>query len=256
MSAVTPRASERVRVRAVDPQTAAFLRDTEDLVRSHRAVEHPFLNAYRVQGAPADAERLIYSECYYYFRHLPFYIPGIVLKTRDEGILREVLLTVLDEVMDEPTHSGLYLDFMQRIGLDRAALEAYRPLPTTTAMDEGTRRLYVDDPLLIALGALFADETMSGIMVSKLDQGLSASGRDEETRYFWILHVTAEAGHSNSVYNAIAPLLADEGARREFRVGVERFLGLLEQYWDGIAALVSQSASVAQAVSISGPGPS
>lgn len=252
MSGVAPRASVRIRTQTVSPETAAFLRGTEDLVRAHRAVEHPFLNAYRVQGAAAEAERLIYSECYYYFRHLPFYIPGIVLKTRDENILREVLLTVLDEVTDEPTHSGLYLDFMERIGLDREALEAYRPLASTKAMEEGVRRLYVEDPLLIALGALFADETMSGIMVSKLNQGLEASCRDEATRYFWILHVTAEVGHSNSIYNAIAPLLADEAARGEFRVGVDRFLDLLERYWDGTAALVAQSASVARAVSIAG----
>lgn len=239
-----PRASERVRSQTVDPEIAAFLRTTEDFVRSHRAVEHPFLNEYRVRGAAPEAERLIYLECYHYFRYLPFYIPGVVLKTRDENILREVLLTVLDEVMDEPTHSGLYLDFMQRLGFDRAALDAYRPLESTLAIDDGVRRLYVEEPLLISLGALFADESMSGTMVSKLNQGLESSGHDEATRYFWILHVTAEAGHSNSIYNGIAPLLASDAARRDFRAGVDRFLHLLEGYWDGVAALAAEHSPV------------
>ena len=227
---VHPRASDRVRESSDDLSTSAFLAQIEAWVRSHPAVEHDFLNAYRLRGATPQAERILYSECYYFFKHLPFYIAGIVLKTRDEAILREVLLTVLDEVMDEPTHSGLYLDFMRRIGIDEAAIEAYQPLPSTIAMNDGVRRLYIDDPLLISLGALFADETMSSIMVSKLNQGLTASGRDEETRHFWILHVNAEVGHSNSVYNAMGGLLSADQARDEFRSGSERFLAILENF--------------------------
>jgi pyrroloquinoline-quinone synthase len=133
---------------------------------------------------------------------------------------------------------------MQRLGFDRAALDAYRPLESTRAIDDGVRHLYVDEPLLISLGALFADETMSGTMVSKLNQGLASSGHDEATRYFWILHVTAEAGHSNSIYNAIAPLLATDAARRDFRTGVDGFLELLEEYWDGVAALAAEHSPI------------
>jgi pyrroloquinoline-quinone synthase len=247
MTAIVPRASERVRVEAIDQDTAAFLGDVESWVLGHRAVEHPFLNDYRINGGSPETDRLIFSECYYYFRHLPFYIPGIVLKTRDERILREVLLTTLDEVMDDPTHSALYLQFMAGIGLDRAALAAYAPLPTTIAMEQGVRGLYVDDPLVESLGALFADESMSAVMVSKLNDGLAVSGRDEATRYFWILHVTAEVGHSNSIYNAIAPQLETAVDRQAFLAGAERFLALLEAYWDGIAALVAQRTGGARA---------
>ncbi|HXY99273.1 MAG TPA: DUF3865 domain-containing protein [Stellaceae bacterium] len=229
-----------------DSDCKRYLDGLIDYILSHRAVEHPFLNDYAQAGLGKEAEAILYSECYYFFRHLPFYIAGMANQTRDEMILREIVLNVQDEVGDGMsklvTHSTIYRDFLQRIGIPVERVERYRCLPTTTALNEGIRRLYTESPIVKGLGALYADETMSATMVSKLNDGLKANGYDEQVRHFWMLHMDAEVGHSNSVFNAIFPYLEDHGARPEFQSGVDAFLDLVEAYWDGVQSLIGEAA--------------
>jgi pyrroloquinoline quinone (PQQ) biosynthesis protein C len=228
----------RRRMAVADPDVKAYLDDMLDRIAAHRAVEHPFLNAYRTTTLDPDQERKLFSECFYFFRYLPFYITGMAMKTRDEMILREIVLNVADEVGGDPTHSTIFGDFLSRIGIERSDLQEYRPLDVTIRLNDGIRELYTEAPISKALGALYADETMSSIMVSKLNDGLANQGYDAETRHFWALHVTLEVGHSNSVFNAIAPYVGSAETRAEFEEGAFAFLGLVERYWDGVQQLV------------------
>lgn len=228
----------RRRTTVVDPAAKAYLDDMLVRIAAHRGVEHPFLNAYRHQALDAEQERLLFSECYYFFRYLPFYITGMAMKTRDEAILREIVLNVVDEVGSDPTHSSVFAGFLATIGISRADLEAYEPLEVTRQLNDGIRRLYTEMSICTSLGALYADETMSSIMVSKLNDGLANQGYDEEVRHFWLMHIDLEMGHSNSVFNAIAPYVGSAEARAEFEEGAFAFLGLVERYWDGVGQLV------------------
>jgi len=232
----------RRRIAVQDPEIKQYLDTTLARIAEHRGVEHPFLNAYRTTALTPEQERSMFSECYYFFRYLPFYITGIAVKTRDELILREIILNVHDEVGADPTHSSLFADFLARIGLDKDYLESYEPLEVTKQLNDGIRHLYVETPLHKALGALYADETMSSIMVSKINDGLANQGYDADLRYFWQLHVNLEMGHSNSVFNAMAPYVESAAARAEFEEGAFEFLGLVERYWDGVQQLVGLEA--------------
>jgi pyrroloquinoline-quinone synthase len=49
-------------------------------------------------------------------------------------------------------------------------------------------------------------------------------------------------GHSNSVFNAIAPYVHSPATRAEFEAGAYEFLGLVEDYWDGVQRLVGLDA--------------
>lgn len=228
----------RRRIAVQDLEIKDYLDRLLQRIAAHRAVEHPFLNAYRTQRLRSDQEQQLYSECYYFFRYLPFYITGMAMKTRDEMILREIVLNVADEVATDPTHSNIYADFLARIGIDRTEIEQYQPLDVTVALNDGIRQLYTETPISKALGALYADETMSSIMVSKLNDGLANQGWNEETRHFFTLHINLEVGHSNSVFNAIAPYVRVDGTMAEFEEGTFEFLGLVERYWDGVGQLI------------------
>src|SRR5207245_1205489 len=89
-----------------------------------------------------------------------------------------------------------------------------------------------------SLGALYADEAMSSTMVSKLNDGLTVGGHGEDVRFFFTLHMQAEIGHSNSVFNAFHPYARDEEAREVFESGAFAFLSLLEKYWDAVQKLL------------------
>ncbi|MFJ2814938.1 4-chloro-allylglycine synthase BesC [Streptomyces sp. NPDC087294] len=228
----------RRRIAVQDPAIKEYLDGMLADIAGHRGVEHPYLNAYRGTRLTAEQERLMYSECYYFFRHLPFYITGMAIKTRDEMILREIILNVADEVGGERTHSTLFSEFLGRLGIEQEHLDRYEPLEVTKQLNDGIRVLYTESPIHKALGALYADETMSSIMVSKINDGLANQGYGKNVRHFWQLHIDVEVGHSNSVFNAIAPYVGSPTARAEFEEGAFEFLGLVERYWDGVQRLV------------------
>ncbi len=228
----------RRRLALADPAVKSYLDEVLTRIASNRAVEHPFLNEYRIRTLDPKQERHLFSECFYFFRYLPFYITGMAIKSRDEMILREIVLNVVDEVGEDPTHSTIFKNFLAAIGITQSDLDDYPPLDETTALNEGIRRLYTETSITKALGALYADETMSAIMVSKLNDGLANQGYDEDIRKFWAMHATLEVGHSNSVFNAIAPYVHEAEARELFEEGAFEFLRLVESYWDAVQRLV------------------
>ncbi|MFF9480972.1 4-chloro-allylglycine synthase BesC [Streptomyces sp. NPDC014733] len=232
----------RRRIAVQDPAIKEYLDGMLARIAAHRGVEHPYLNAYRTTRLTPEQERLMYSECHYFFRHLPFYITGMAIKTRDEMILREIILNVADEVGGEVTHSTLFGNFLAGIGIEKEHLDGYEPLEVTKRLNDGIRVLYTESPIHKSLGALYADETMSSVMVSKINDGLANQGYGKDLRHFWQLHIDVEVGHSNSVFNAIAPYVGSEATRAEFEEGAFEFLRLVEDYWDGVEQLVGLKA--------------
>lgn len=224
-------------------ETKRYLDSHIEGILSNRAVEHPFLNWYAENSLTKEQERTLFLECFYFFRYLPYYIAGMAMSTRSDAVLRELILNVYDEVCGEVTHSTIYRQFLHKIGISDDDIENYKCLPTTTALNEGIKKLYTEMPIAKSLGALYADETMSAIMTGKLNEGLKNQGYDEEKRYFWVLHTQVEVGHSNSVFNAIFPYIKDPNTKERFEIGMAEFLELVERYWDGVSALVRGNAA-------------
>jgi pyrroloquinoline quinone (PQQ) biosynthesis protein C len=220
----------------------AYLESHVAKILEHRGVDHPFLNGYRAHRLRPEQERRLYLETYYYFQYVPFYICALCTQTRDEAVMRQILSNVADELGLSGTrpHSEIFLDFLGRLGIGAADIEAYRPLPSTTALNRGIQALYVSPPFVKALGALFAEETQSAAMVEKYHAGLEHQGHSEGARYFWQLHIRAEVGHSNAVYNCIFPYLQTAADRALFERGINEYMALLEVYWDGVQQLLGE----------------
>lgn len=232
----------RARIPHEDGEAKRYLDSLIEGILSHRAVEHPFLNEYAKHGMNKAQERKLFLECFYFFQYLPFYIAGMSMRTRDELILRELILNVQDEVGDGKTkfvtHSTLYKKFLSDLGISASDIAEYKCLPTTRRLNDGIRELYTESDIMKGLGALYADETMSATMVTKLNEGLKTQGYGEDIRHFWMLHMQAEVGHSNSVFNAIFPYILDKKTQELFESGIAAFLSLVEAYWDGVEKLV------------------
>jgi len=229
----------------VDSDIAKFVDEKMHYILEHRAIEHPFFNHYARNGLPADKSKLLYLETRHYFKYLPFYICGIAALVDDDDaagndVVRFIAFNARDELGDNYSHSDMYKDFMFNKGITPEDLANYRPLPSTIALNEGIRVLYSTRPIARALGALYADETLSASLVSKYNQGLAKEGMSEQDRYFWTLHCEWEVGHSNAVYNIVEPYLQTEQDRQAFSEGVDQYLFLMEKYWDGIEQLLAK----------------
>lgn len=233
------------RDRLVDSEIAAFVDQKMDYILEHRAIEHPFFNYYAKNGLPPEKSKLLYLETRHYFKYLPFYICSIASLVEDDDsagndVVRFIAFNAKDELGENYSHSDMYKDFMFKKGITGQELKNYRPLPSTIALNEGIRVLYNTRPIARALGALYADETLSASLVSKYNEGLKAEGLSEQDRYFWTLHCEWEVGHSNAVYNIVEPYLQTEQDRQAFGEGIDQYLFLMEKYWDGIEQMLAK----------------
>lgn len=228
----------RPRMYSGDDPVSRYLNGIHTSIIESYSVEHPFLNWYANNRLTPDQEKILFSECYYWFRNIPFYIATMAQLTRDPRILKEITLNVADEVCGEQTHAELYLKFLSTIGISKDQVRAYDPSDETRAVNGTMELLYKRTPIEKALGAMYYDETMSGIMVSKINNGLSHAGYGSETRFFWEMHIEVEKGHSNSVFNAIYPYLQEDCAREAFEDGIKELSRLVELFWDKVTVLL------------------
>jgi len=231
----------RQRIQLDNAKTQAYLDLKTRYVLNHRAVQHPLLTFYTKNAFREEQEKKFYLECYYYFQYEPFYIAGMANNTRDYRVLKEIILNVVDEVGGEVPHAELFRRQLNAIGISSQDIETYQCLPTTTAINSGAKSLYTEPPIERNLGALFADETMSAVLASQLNAGLENQGYDEQVRKHWLMHIAVEVGHSNNAYNAIAPYVENPRGRQLFDEAIDEYLGLLENYWDGVDSIVRPS---------------
>ena len=223
-----------------DKGLPAYLDGQIERILAHRGVNHPFLNGYRKGRLTPEQERLLYLETYYYFLHVPFFICSLCMQTRDEAVMWQLLSNVADEFGMSGTkpHSEIFLDFLQKIGISKEDIGGYKPLASTEALNKGIQSLYIQPPFVKALGALFAEETQSAAMVEKYEAGLANQGHDRTVRSFWLMHIQAEVGHSNAVFNCTFPYLQTAEDRQLFEQGIDEYMKLLEAYWDGVQQLL------------------
>jgi pyrroloquinoline-quinone synthase len=173
----------------------------------------------------------------------------MAMSTRDESILRELAINLIEEtggkrsINEKPSrrvdmpHLDIYRDFLMRLGICENNFVSYKCLPSTSAVDSGICILYTQQPIEKSLGAMYALETMSGAMCSKLNKGLKNSGYNSAERYFFELHSVREEGHANGVFNAIQPYMTNTIAKQLFEMGIQEFMLLMENFWNGVESI-------------------
>ena len=159
-------------------------------------------------------------------------------------VLRSIVFNASDELGKTKYHSEMYQEFLLDKNISSKEIDDYKCLPSTQALNEGIYNLYNTPPLQKALGALFADETMSASMVSKFNEGLIKEGLTEKQRKFWILHIHVEVGHSNAIFNIVEKHLQTEEDQKKFMEGIEQYLHLMEIFWDGVSSKIKNSKMV------------
>lgn len=229
----------RERINFQDMGMVSYLDEWRSFILQHRGIEHPFLNNFTLKKTTPKNIKNIFLEFYHFIHHLPFYIAGMGAITRDEKILREIAINVAEEVgeRNKTPHLDLYRSFMECIGITPKEISRYICTESTRQIDLGVKGLYTTPPIEKALGAMYALETMSSEMVSKLNEGLTLNGFSQEDRSFFIFHIEGEKGHSNGAFNAIYPYLAIPNNKQSFEEGIKDFMVLIESFWDGVSSI-------------------
>ena len=225
----------------ISDEVTQYLDSQVERLLAHVSVNHPFLNWYAQNKLTKQQEMQLYLETNAYFKYLPFYVANISTITRDEAVLREVLNNSIDELGSKKSHADLYDEFLAMLDISQEEIDNYVPLESSVALNDGIRHIYNTPPIEVALGAIFADETQSAVMCAKYNEGLKNQGHDKKTRFFWELHIEAEIGHSNSIYNILANYVSTADGREKFEKGMNYYLDLMEKFWDNVEKLIKQS---------------
>lgn len=215
-----------------------YLNDKIEYVLNSKAVNHPFLDFYQKNKLSRKEEIILFSECFYWFKDLPFYISGMSSITRDTNILKEISINVLDEVGGEKSHAELYVDFLNDLGINESDVINYTPSKEVIKLNKGMEELYGGHPILKALGALFFDEAMSTVMMYKMNKALKFNGYSSDIRFFWEIHIELEKSHSNGMFNAIHPYIDSDYSKKVFESGIIELENLVEMFWNNIEKMI------------------
>lgn len=212
--------------------TTDYLNAVRSEIAERRSVQHPIFDYLNSHDLSETQMHFLFKECFYWFDKLPIYIARTANLTKDINLFRLMMQNVADEVLGSKTHQEIYFEFLNSIGVSKRAVLEHSPLAETRALNRCAEQLYGSPPLQMALGGIYFDETMSAIMVEKMDHALIRQGLGAQQRHFWTLHIELEAKHSDEAEVAIFPYLETAMDCNLFELGINTLSDHVESFWD------------------------
>jgi len=229
-----------------EPIIALLLNPRKSSISQSPAVLHPFLVDYSSGGIRRQKDTVIFSEFYFFIYRLPYYMAGLIARSLDDSVLEAMSRILAEEMgynLDKPgtherPHLQLYREFLASLGVGQDQLLRYEPAPATKRLDSEIMRLYTQEPTAMALGALFALETVSDDMVSRLHSGLQRRHYAGVSLKYFELHMLLEKYHAKSAFSVSGPIIrAGPVELEQFDKGIADMIKCLAAFWDGVAAL-------------------
>jgi pyrroloquinoline-quinone synthase len=187
-------------------------------------------------GALTKEQLATYARIYYpHVRAFPAYLEATLEHAADPAIRAELEDNLADELGNPAPHHELWLDFAERLGLDRADVESAPAHPAADAIV----RTFTDltrEGLAGGLAALYAYESQQPEVSCTKAAGLRAHYGvvwPEAVAYFEV-HEAADVRHRQGERDALAACLAAGTSAEELERATAR---ALDAYWgllDGV----------------------
>jgi len=211
------------------------LRALDLTIRDRSILQHPFYRAWEM-GALTKEQLATYARIYYpHVRAFPAYLEATLEHASDPAIREELEDNLADELGNPAPHHELWLDFAERLGLDRRQVEAAAPHPAAEAIV----RIFSDlarESLAGGLAALYAYESQQPEVSCTKAAGLRGYygiGEQAALAYFDV-HEAADVRHRQGERDALAACLAAGTSAEELERATAR---ALDAYWgllDGV----------------------
>src|SRR5216684_4753531 len=109
--------------------TEDHLRSLDQLIETRSILFHPFYIAWQ-QGELTREQLQSYARAYYpHVAAFPRYLASAVGRTADSRIRGALAENLHDELFEPKTHSEMWLDFAEGLGMDRGDVAAAAPSP-------------------------------------------------------------------------------------------------------------------------------
>lgn len=216
----------------------AFLDALREEVRTHPAVNHPFLAKLATHPYTREDYRIYGLQHYPLVHVFTRYLEHLLLLAPDGESrlwIAKVLVDEYGEGSEGKDHPTLYLQFLRSMGVDDAEVRRTPLSPTVTAFVADHLRLTRSGPFLYALGAVGpGHEWAIPHMFPPLIAGLRRAGFAEEDISYFTLHIAQDEDHGAWLEEALARFCRGEEEQRLVRAGCLRSLERRQAFWSGI----------------------
>jgi pyrroloquinoline quinone (PQQ) biosynthesis protein C len=168
----------------------------------------------------------------------PAALARLTANVRDDAS-RSYLSSILDEELGSGVpgrcHSLLLREVFVRLGLTKEECLAPHRFRQTDSLLEGMMILYGNSRLAIAIGAQFALEHQAVSMILKLKSTLTRAVRQAGNLPYFRIHLKAEPKHAKAMRLCLSQYVRTDAQLRECVRGAERFLTLINSFWERIS---------------------
>lgn len=166
-------------------------------IARHDLLTHPFYRAWSAGKLSTEHLRAYAREYFHHVAAYPTFLSALHSRLEDGGLRRAVLRNLADEEVEGRTHSDMWLDFAEGVGLSSDEVRSSEPTPAVRRLIESFHRNASKDSPAEVLAALYAYESqVPRISSEKARALLNHYGVDAHTCGYFVLHSYADVLHS------------------------------------------------------------
>jgi len=178
------------------------------------------------------------DQYFYYIRTFPQILAGLAHRVDSEETrfhLARTIVSELGEGRSGKMHFQLFEKAIGPLGVRLSDWHGTQHVPEAEALVGGIRALFIDGPVIGALGGHYTIEKTGLPMIFALYEGIRKyPGVSVESLEYFYLHLVLEADHVTWIERALEPYLADADNRAVIESGAVRISQLLAGFWDGL----------------------
>ena len=206
----------------------------KDIAAKH-LLKHPFYLAW-TRGELSREVLADYARQYYHHvAAFPTYLSAVHANCDDQATRKEVLNNLIDEETGSPNHPGLWLDFVEGLGISASDAQNAEKWQETKNLIDTFRSVCRDGSTAEGLAALYAYESqIPAICESKIDGLKKHYGFADPKHYeYFSVHIEADREHSAAEKKLLGKYVANQNFE-SVRGSVNRVLDALLEMLSGV----------------------
>lgn len=178
----------------------AFLQKLDAIIEQNKMLDHPFYQTWTMGKLSRESLRE-YAKQYYHFVHaFPRFLSSTHANTPQLSVRQELLENLIEEERGDGNHPGLWMHFMEALGVSKEETGNSSPLPETAECIDTFQSITRNRSYLAGVAALYAYESqIPEVAKVKLDGLRKFYGVDgERSLSFFTVHQEADVYHSGA----------------------------------------------------------
>ncbi|HUQ49225.1 MAG TPA: CADD family putative folate metabolism protein [Terriglobales bacterium] len=215
---------------------AAFWTELEAKIAKYDLLCHPYYQAWSAGELTQRDLREYAADYYHHVAAFPTYLSALHSRLEDGALRRAVLRNLMEEEIEGPAHSDLWMNFAEGMGADREVVRAGRPVKELEELMIRFRNIAASGTFPAAMAAFYVYESQVPRVAKEKARGLKEMyGADSKTCGYFTLHQTADVLHSQVWREQLDLLLdAEPEAGAEALIAAEAAAQALWKALDGI----------------------